>query len=92
MGICPPTIITLSPTFTHRFLYGDSVMTTFSPLTVSGGPFFYYTRFPDKKGVSSVLGGETNVVSVIEVFYPPSTSVTIGLYDPNEVNILRPFV
>ena len=43
-------------------------MTTFSPLTVSGGPFFYYTRFPDKKGVSSVIGGETNVVSVLSPF------------------------
>ena len=43
-------------------------MTTFSPLTVSGEPYFYYIRFPDKKGVSSVMGGETNVVSVLTPF------------------------
>jgi hypothetical protein len=58
--ICTPTYYTLTPTFYHRFLCSDSVMTTFSPLTISGRPFFYYIHFPDKKGVSSVMGGETS--------------------------------
>ena len=33
--ISTPTSYTLSPTFYHHFLYGYSVMTTFSPLTLS---------------------------------------------------------
>jgi len=95
MGIIPcphirtPTHYTLTPTFYHRFLCSDSVMTTFSPLTISGRPFFYYIHFPDKKGVSSVMGGETNVVSVLEVLckvkpyiYPPSTRNRYVIYPP----------
>ena len=54
----------VSPTFYHHFLYYDSIKTTFFPLTLSGGPFFYYIRFPDKKGTLSVEGGETTVGSV----------------------------
>jgi hypothetical protein len=65
-----PTLHTLSPTFYHRYGYVDSVMTTFFPLTIVWGPYFYYIRFPDKKGVSSIMGGETNVVSVRRPFYP----------------------
>jgi hypothetical protein len=65
-------------------------MTTFSPLTVSGEPYFYYIRFPDKKGVSSVMGGETNVVSVLGVFYPPSTREPIYYLTHNEVDITVP--
>jgi hypothetical protein len=67
-------------------------MTTFSPLTVSGEPYFYYIRFPDKKGVSSVMGGETNVVSVLRVFYPPSTREPIGYLSSNVVDIICPFI
>lgn len=67
-------------------------MTTFFPLTLSGGPFFYYIRFPDKKGTLSVEGGETTVGSVIEGFYPPSTREPIYYLDPNEVTKLCPFV
>jgi hypothetical protein len=105
MGIIPyphirtPTHYTLTPTFYHRFLCSDSIMTTFSPLTISGRPFFYYIHFPDKKGRVSVRGGETNVVSVLEVLckvkpyiYPPSTRVPICYIVPNEVDILCPFV
>ena len=82
----------VSPTFYHRYGYGDIVMTTFFPLTLSGGPFFYYIRFPDKKGVSSSLGGETTVGSVIEGFYPPSTREPIYHLTPNEMTKLCPFV
>ena len=67
-------------------------MTTFSPLTVSGEGFFYYIRFPDKKVVSSVMGGETTVGSVSEGFYPPSTREPIYYLTPNEVTTLHPFV
>ena len=67
-------------------------MTTFSPLTVSGGPFFYYIQFPDKKVVSSVMGGETTVGSVSEGFYPPSTREPIYYLTPNEVDNIGPFV
>ena len=56
-----PTFDTLSPTFYHRYGYVDIVMTTFFPLTLSGRPFFYYICFPDKKGVSSVMGGGTSL-------------------------------
>ena len=60
-----PTYTIYSPTFSHHFLYGYSVMTIFFPLTLSGRPLFYYICFPDKKGVPSGIGGGTNVVSVI---------------------------
>ena len=86
--ICTPTLYTLSPTFYHRFLYGYSVMTTFSPLTVSGGPYFYYVYFPAKKGVSSVMGGETNVVSVLT----PFNEGTDSLYCPQRGDYYSPFV
>ena len=82
----------VSPTFYHHFLYYDIVMTTFFPLTLSGGPFFYYIRFPDNKGTLSVEGGETTVGSVTEGFYPPSTREPIYYLDPNEVDNLCPFV
>jgi len=54
-------VVTQSTTFSHRYGCYDSVKTTFFPLTT--------------KGVVSEERGETNVVSVIEGFYPPSTSV-----------------
>ena len=68
--ICTPTYYTLTPTFYHRFLCNDSVMTTFSPLTISGRPFFYYIHFPDKKGMSSVMGAETSLRVLEDHFYP----------------------
>ena len=89
---CTIPHLLVSPTFYHRNGYGDIVMTTFFPLTLSGEGFFYYIRFPDKKGVVSVEGGETTVGSVIEGFYPPSTREPIYYLDPNEVTTLRPFV
>jgi hypothetical protein len=91
-GFWVPTLILIPPTFYHRNGYGDIVMTTFFPLTLSGGPFFYYIRFPDNKGTLSVEGGETTVGSVIEGFYPPPTREPIYYLDPNEVTTLRPFV
>jgi hypothetical protein len=63
-------------------------MTTFFPLTVSGEGFFYYTCFPDKKGGLSSGRGETNVVSVLTPFNEES----VGYLDPNEVDIIRPFI
>jgi len=63
-------------------------MTTFFPLTLSGGPLFYYIRFPDKKGVSSVMGGETNVVSVLT----PFNEGTDMLYCPQRGGYYSPFV
>jgi hypothetical protein len=36
-----------------EFMAGYSVMTTFSPLTVSGRPYFYYVCFLAKKGLVS---------------------------------------
>ena len=89
---CTIPHLLVSPTFYHRYGYGDIVMTTFFPLTLSGEGFFYYIRFPDKKGVVSVEGGETTVGSVIEGFYPPSTREPIYYLTPNEVTTLRPFV
>ena len=89
---CTIPHLLVSPTFYHRNGYGDIVMTTFFPLTLSGEGFFYYIRFPDKKGVVSVEGGETTVGSVIEGFYPPSTREPIYYLTPNEVTTLRPFV
>ena len=91
-GFWFPTYVLIPPTFYHGFPCSDIVMTTFFPLTLSGGPFFYYIRFPDKKGVSSPLGGETTVGSVIEGFYPPSTREPIYYLTPNEVDNLCPFV
>ena len=90
--ISSPTTTTLSPTFYHHFLCGYSVMTTFSPLTLSGRPFFYYIHFPAKKGRVSLKRGETTVGSVIGVFYPPSTREPIYYLTPNEVTILCPFI
>jgi hypothetical protein len=49
-----PTCILIPPTFYHHFLYYDSIKTILFPLTIAGRPFFYYIRFPDKKGVVSV--------------------------------------
>ncbi len=46
----------------------DSIKTTFFPLTLSGGPLFYYIHSPDKKGRLSIERGETNVVSVLTPF------------------------
>ena len=56
-------------------------MTTFSPLTLSGRPLFYYIHFPAKKGGLSTRRGEMNVVSVRRPFYPPSTRLR-WLYTP----------
>ena len=89
---CTIPHLLVSPTFYHRNGYGDIVMTTFFPLTLSGRPFFYYIRFPDNKGTLSVEGGETTVGSVTEGFYPPSTREPIYYLTPNEVTTLRPFV
>lgn len=79
-GFWFPTYVLIPPTFTHGFPCGDIVMTTFFPLTIAGGPFFYYIRNPAKKGTLSVRGGETTVGSVTEGFYPPSTREPIGCY------------
>jgi hypothetical protein len=56
----------LSPTFSSILFphfttaYGPHVYvnTTFSPLTLSGGPVFYYICFPDKKGMFRTKRGE----------------------------------
>ena len=89
---CTIPHLLVSPTFYHRYGYGDIVMTTFFPLTLSGRPFFYYIRFPDNKGTLSVEGGETTVGSVSEGFYPPPTREPIYYLTPNEVDNLCPFV
>jgi hypothetical protein len=47
----------------------DSVKTTFFPLTTPTGPVFYYIQILAKKGLLSERRGETNVVSVLRVFY-----------------------
>ena len=91
-GFWFPTYVLIPPTFYHGNGYGDIVMTTFFPLTIAGGPFFYYIRFPDKKGTLSVERGETTVGSVTEGFYPPSTREPIYYLTPNEVTKLCPFV
>jgi hypothetical protein len=91
-GISVPTCILIPPTLYHRNGYGDIVMTTFFPLTVSGGPFFYYIRFPDKKGVLSVEGGETTVGSVTEGFYSPSTREPIRCYGHLVWSKIGPFI
>jgi hypothetical protein len=41
-GICFPHSMPLSPTMSSGFMAGYGVMTTFSPLTVSGRLLFYY--------------------------------------------------
>jgi hypothetical protein len=79
---CTVPHLLVSPTFYHRYCYGDIVMTTLFPLTLSGRPFFYYIRFPDNKGTLSVEGGETTVGSVIEGFYPPPTREPIYYLTP----------
>ena len=84
----PLHLTTLSPTFHHRYGYVDSVVTTFFPLTLSGEGFFYYMYFPAKKGRLSSGRGETNVVSVLTPFNEES----VGYLDPNEVDIIRPFI
>jgi hypothetical protein len=97
MGIIPcphirtPTQYTLTPTFYHRFLCGDSVMTTFSPLTISGRPFFYYIHFPDKKGVSSVMGAETSLRVLEDHFYPFKEGTDM-LFIPQRGDHNSPFV
>jgi len=54
-----------SPTMSSEFMAGYSVMTTFSPLTIAGRPFFYYVCFLAKKGLVSETPRVTNVVSVL---------------------------
>jgi len=65
-----PTHTIYSPTFSHHFLYGYSVMTIFFPLTLSGRPLFYYICFPDKKGMPSGIGGGTSLRVLEDHFYP----------------------
>jgi hypothetical protein len=86
----PLFVLTLNPTFYHRYGYVDSVMTNLFPLTTPTGPVFYYIYFLAKKGVVSVRRGETNVVSVIGVFYPPPTREPIRYYGLYEVTITVP--
>jgi len=78
----PLFVLTPNPTFYHRYGCYICEMTTFFPLTTPTGPVFYYIYFLAKKGVVSVGRGETNVVSVIGVFYPPSTREPIRYYGP----------
>ncbi len=52
-GFWFPHSLPHSPTISTEFLAGYSVMTTFSPLTVSGRPFFYYIQNLAKKGLVS---------------------------------------
>jgi hypothetical protein len=69
----------LSPTFSgfvfphFTTAYGPHVYenTTFSPLTLSGGPVFYYIYFPDKKGRFRTRRGETS----LRVFHDYSVMV-----------------
>ncbi len=63
-GIWFPHFIPHSPTMSSEFMAGYGVMTTFSPLTVSGRPLFYYVCFLAKKGLVSETPRVTNVVSV----------------------------
>ena len=79
--------LTLLTTFPHRYGYVDSVMTTFFPLTTPTGPVFYYIYFLAKKGILSVWGGETNVVSVLT----PLQRIRMGFYGPYEMTITVPF-
>jgi len=41
-GFWFPHTLPLSPTISTEFMAGYSVMTTFSPLTIAGRPYFYY--------------------------------------------------
>jgi hypothetical protein len=54
--------------------------TTFSPLTLSGGPVFYYIYFPDKKGRFRTKRGETS----LRVFYTLQRGNGYVLLPPNE--------
>ena len=66
----PLLLVPLTTTFHHDYGYNDSIKTTFFPLLIVWEGFFYYIYSPDKKGIVSVERGETNVVSVLRVFYP----------------------
>ena len=54
-----------SPTISSEFMAGYSVMTTFSPLTIAGRPYFYYIQNLAKKVIVSETPRVTNVVSVL---------------------------
>ena len=57
---------TFLPTFPHHSFphfttdngHSDSENPTFFPLTLSGGPVFYYVYFLAKKGIISIVSGE----------------------------------
>ena len=83
----PLFTLTPNPTFYHRFLCHICKKTTFFPLTLAGGPVFYYVYSLAKKGVVSVGRGETNVVSVLT----PLQRVRMGFYGPYEMTITVPF-
>jgi len=68
--ISPTLLVPLTTTFHHDYGYNDSIKTTLFPLLIVWEGFFYYIYIPDKKGLVSVERGETNVVSVLRVFYP----------------------
>ena len=87
-----PTYTIYSPTFSHHFLYGYSVMTIFFPLTLSGRPLFYYICFPDKKGMPSGIGGGTNVVSVRRPLLSPSRREPIYYMTPQLVTKCPHFI
>jgi len=57
-GFWVPHSLPLSPTISTEFMAGCSVMTTFSPLTIAGRPYFYYIYFLAKKGLLSVRSRE----------------------------------
>jgi len=61
----PLFVLTSFPTFYHRYGCYICKKTTFSPLTLAGGPVFYYVYSLAKKVIVSVERGETNVVSVL---------------------------
>jgi hypothetical protein len=63
-GFWFPHSLPHSPTMSSEFMAGYGVMTTFSPLTISGRPYFYYIYFLAKKGLVSETPRVTNVVSV----------------------------
>jgi hypothetical protein len=69
------------------FMAGYGVMTTFSPLTISGRPYFYYVCFLAKKGLVSETPRVTNVVSVLIPLFNESP----WLYRPYEMTIIFPF-
>jgi len=66
------------PHFTTTYGPHVYVNTTFSPLTLSGGPVFYYIYFPDKKGRFRTKRGETS----LRVFYAPSTREQVCFVTP----------